>query len=327
MKSPKRSLVAALAVLAAAGAPACAQSWPERPLNMVIPFAAGGAVDVMGRILAARLGEILGQRVVIENVGGAGGMSGAYRVAKAAPDGYEFVLGSVGTHAQNQSLYKRPLYNAASDFAPVVLIAETPLVMVARKDLPANDLPEFIAYAKVNQARMQYGSAGIGSANQLACLLLNAAIGITVTHVPYRGGEPAIQDLIAGRIDYACSIITTSVPQIEGGLVKPILITTRTRSPLLPKLATAQEQGLKDFEAYTWNAFFMPKGTPDAIVRKLNAATIEALSTPIVLQRLKDIGATVVAPERRTPEYLGRFVASEIAKWAGPIKASGVSVD
>jgi tripartite-type tricarboxylate transporter receptor subunit TctC len=320
-------MLAALAVMAAAGAPACAQGWPERPVTMVIPFAAGGAVDIMGRILAARLGEILGQRVIIENVGGAGGMSGAYRVAKAAPDGYEFVLGSVGTHAQNQSLYKKPLYNAAVDFAPVVLIAETPLVMVARKDLPASNLQEFITYAKANQAKMQYGSAGTGSANQLACVLLNAAIGVTVTHVPYRGGEPAMQDLIAGRIDYACNIITTAVPQIEGGLVKPIIITTRERSPLLPDLATAQEQGLKDFEAYTWNAFFMPKGTPDAIVRRLNAATIEAMNTPIVQQRLKDIGATLVAPERRSPEYLGKFVASEIEKWAGPIKASGASAD
>jgi tripartite-type tricarboxylate transporter receptor subunit TctC len=322
-----RTMAAALAILLAASAPVRAQTWPERPLTMVIPFAAGGAVDIMGRILAARLSEILGQRVIIENVGGAGGMSGAYRVVKAAPDGYEFVLGSVGTHAQNQSLYKKPLYNAATDFAPVVLIAETPLVMVARKDLPASNLPEFITYTRANQAKMQYGSAGTGSANQLACLLLNAAIGVTVTHVPYRGGEPAMQDLIAGRIDYACNIITTAVPQIEGGLVKPIVITTRNRSPLLPNLATAQEQGLKDFEAYTWNAFFLPKGTPDAIVRRLNAATIEALNTPLVQQRLKDIGATLVAPERRSPEYLGKFVASEIEKWAGPIKASGASAD
>jgi tripartite-type tricarboxylate transporter receptor subunit TctC len=199
--------------------------------------------------------------------------------------------------------------------------------MVARKDLPADDLQAFIAYAKVNQAKMQYGSAGTGSANQLACLLLNAAIGITITHVPYRGGEPAMQDLIAGRIDYVCNIITTAVPQIEGGLVKAITITTRTRSPLLPNLATAQEQGLKDFEAYTWNAFFMPKGTPDVIVRRLNAATIEAVSTPVVAQRLKEIGATLVAPERRSSEYLGKFVASEIEKWAGPIKASGASAD
>ena len=315
-----------LACVAGATA-AAAQGWPTHAVTMVVPFAPGGGTDVLGRIVGRRLSETLGQQVIIENVGGAGGMSGAYRVAKAAPDGYEFVLGSVGTHAQNQSLYKKPLYNAATDFAPVVLIAETPLVMVARRDLPASNLQEFIAYARVNQAKMQYGSAGTGSANQLACVLLNAAIGITVTHVPYRGGEPAIQDLVAGRIDYACSIITTAAPQVQAGLVKGITITTRNRSPILPDLPTAQEQGLKDFEAYTWNAFFMPKGTPDAIVRRLNAATIEAMNTPIVEQRLKEIGATLVAPERRSPDYLGKFVASEIEKWAGPIKASGASAD
>jgi len=324
-------MIAGLAALLAASAPAyaqtSAQAWPTRPLTMIIPFAAGGAVDVMGRILGARLSEVLGQQVIIENVGGAGGMMGSARVAKSPPDGYQFVLGSVGTHAQNQSLYKKPLYNAATDFAPVGLIAETPLVMVARKDLPANNLQEFIAYARANQAKMQYGSAGTGSANQLACVLINAAIGINVTHVPYRGGEPAMQDLIAGRIDYVCNIITTAVPQIEGGLVKPIAITTRGRSPLLPNLPSAEEQGLTGFEAYSWNAFFLPKATPDAIVRKLNAATQAVLSTPIVQQRLKDIGATLVTPERRSPEYLAKFVADEIEKWAGPIKASGAMVD
>src|SRR5258708_19055130 len=154
MPTPANTMAAVLAILLAASAPVRAQTWPERPLTMVIPFAAGGAVDVMGRILAARLTEVLGQRVIVENVGGAGGMNGAYRVAKGVPDGYEFVLGSVGTHAQNQSLYKKPLYNAATDFAPVALIAETPLVMAARKDLPANNLQEFIAYARANQAKM-----------------------------------------------------------------------------------------------------------------------------------------------------------------------------
>jgi tripartite-type tricarboxylate transporter receptor subunit TctC len=326
-RSPMKLPVAALAALVAASVSAVAQTWPTRPLTMVIPFAAGGAVDVMGRILGQRLSEVLGQQVIIENVGGAGGMSGAYRVAKAAPDGYEMVLGSVGTHAQSQSLYKKPLYNAATDFAPVALIAELPLVVVARKDLPASNLPEFIAYAKANQAKMQYGSAGAGSADHLACVLLNATIGIDVTHVPYRGGQPAMQDLIAGRIDYICNIITTVLPQIEGGLVKPIAITTRNRSPLLPDLASADEQGLKGFEAYTWDALFLPKRTPDAIVRKLNAAAIATMDTPSIQQRLKEIGATIAAPERRSPEYLAKFVESEIAKWAGPIKASGATVD
>lgn len=328
-----RAMIAALATAAAAVTPAAAraqtqtQAWPERPLTMVIPFAPGGAVDVMGRILAARLGEVLGQRVVIENVGGAGGMSGASRVAKAAPDGYELVLGSVGTHAQSQSLYKKPLYNAVTDFAPVALVAELPLIVVARRDLPANNLQEFIAFARANQAKMQFGSAGSGSADHLTCLLLDTAMGVNVTHVPYRGGQPAMQDLIGGRIDYVCNIITTALPQVQAGQVKAITITTKERSPLLPDLPTAQEQGLAGFDAYTWDALFLPKGTPDAIVRKLNAATSETLNTPSVQQRLHEIGATIVAPERRTSEYLGKFVASEIEKWAGPIKASGVTIE
>jgi tripartite-type tricarboxylate transporter receptor subunit TctC len=332
MRSPTSTLPIRAAVIAAvaallAGTPAAAQTWPTRPVTMVIPFAPGGAVDVMGRILAVRLSEVLGQQVIIENVGGAGGMSGAYRVAKAAPDGYEMVLGSVGTHAQSQSLYKKPLYNAATDFAPVALIAELPLVLVARKDLPANNLQEFIAYAKANEAKMQFGSAGTGSADHLTCVLLDAAIGVNVTHVPYRGGQPAMQDLIAGRIDYICNIITTVLPQIEGGLIKPIAITTKSRSPLLPDLASADEQGLKDFEAYTWNALFLPKRTPEAIVSKLNAAAIAAMETPAIQERLKGIGASAVAPERRSPQYLGKFVESEIAKWAVPIKASGVTAE
>jgi len=325
--SASRAMFAALAIAATAATPAAAQIWPERPLTMVVPFAPGGAVDVMGRILAARLGEVLGQRIIVENVGGAGGMSGASRVAKAAPDGYEFVLGSVGTHAQSQSLYKKPLYNAATDFAPVALVAELPLILVARKDLPANNLREFIAYARGNQAKMQFGSAGAGSADHLTCLLLDTAIGVNVTHIPYRGGQPAMQDLIAGRIDYVCNIITTALPEIQAGLVKAITITTKERSPLLPDLPTAQEQGLAGFDAYTWDAIFLPKGTPNAIVRKLNAATIETLNTPIVRQRLAEIGANIVAPERRSSDYLGKFVASEIEKWAGPIRASGVAID
>ena len=176
----------------------------EPAVTLVVPFAAGGPIDTIGRILATRLAELLGQQVIVENVGGAGGMTGTARVAKAAPDGYQVVLGNVGTHAGNQTLYRHPLYNAATDFAPVILVVELPLVLVARKDLPADDLPGFIAYAKANQATMQFGSGGAGSATHLACALLNAAVGIEVTHVPYRGGAPAMQDLIAGRIDYLC---------------------------------------------------------------------------------------------------------------------------
>ncbi len=314
-----------MAALSGASAPAAAQDWPQRPVTMVVPFAAGGGADVMGRILAQRLSELLGQQVIVEDVTGAGGMTGTNRVARAAPDGYQMALGSVGTHAYNQTLYKKPLYDAVTDFTPVALIAETPQVLVVRKDLPAGDLREFIAYARANQARMQYGSAGTGSPTHLACSLVNAAIGIDVTHIPYRGAAPTMQDLIAGRIDYQCPNTTVALPQIEAGTIKAIAILTRERSPILPDLASAQEQGLTDFEASIWYALFLPKGTPGPIVARLHDAAVATMETPSVRARLADIGATVVAPARRSPEYLRKFVASEIAKWAVPIKAANIT--
>jgi len=320
---PAIALAAHLQAVTSAGA----QDWPTRPVTMVVPFAAGGAVDVMGRILAAPMSEALGQQVIVENIGGAGGMVGSARVAKAPPDGYELVLGHAGTHAQNQTLYKNPLYNATTDFSPVELVAEQPTVLVARRDLPARTLPEFIAYARVNQAKMQFGSAGAGAANHLACVLLNAAIGVNVTHVPFRGGGPAMQELLAGRIDYTCNTLTTALPQIEARQINAIAMLSTRRSPTLPDLASADEQGLHDFDASTWYAIFLPKGAPQPIVRKLHDAVEASVSKPAVQERLKEIGADLVAPERRSPEYLAKFVASEIARWAGPIRASGVSMD
>ena len=293
---------------------------------MVVPFAAGGGTDVMGRIVGRRLAEILGQQVIIENVGGAGGMVGSARVAKAAPDGYQFVLGS-RADAINQTLYKNPLYNLTTDLAPVVLIADQPTVLVARKDLPVENLQEFIAYARKTQVVMQYGSAGAGSTGHVDCALLNAAIGVNIAHVPYRGGGPAMQDLIAGRIDYFCTLSGTVASQVEGKLVKPIANLSRERSPMLPALATAQEQGLKDFEASTWFGFFVPQHTPAEVIRKLHDATVATIETPSVQERLKEVGAMTVAPERRSPEYMQKFVASEIEKNAAPLKAAGISMD
>ena len=309
-----------------ARAPPWRRSWPTRPVTMVVPFAAGGGTDVLGRIIGRRLSEILGQQVIIENVGGAGGMVGSARVVKAPPDGYQFVLGS-RADAINQTLYKNPLYNFATDLAPVVLIADQPTILVARKDLPADSLQEFIAYAKANQSTMQMGSAGAGSTGHIDCMLLNAAAGIAVTHVPYRGGGPALQDLIAGRIDYFCTLSATAKSQIESGLIKPLAILTRERSSMLPKLATAQEQGLKDFEASTWFGFFLPARTPAPIIQKLNEATVAAMETPSVQERLREVGTTIVAPERRSTDYLQKFVASEIAKNAAPIKAAGIAME
>ncbi len=315
-------LIAALAsVLAAASH---AETWPTRPLTMVVPFAAGGPMDAVARILQPSLSAALGQQVIVENMGGAGGMIGAARVARAAPDGYQFVLGNVGTHAVSQTLYKAPLYDAKADFTPVVLIADLSLVLVARKDLPVSNLQEFIAYAKANSDKMQFASAGAGSATHLGCALLNARIGINVTHIPYGGGAPAMQDLIAQRVDYLCIDTPVAIPQISSGTVKPIAVLTRGRSSSLPALASAHEQRLTDFDATNWCAFFLPKNAPAAIVQTLHDAAVAALNNPAVQKRLNDIGVDPVADPRRSPEYLGQFVAGEIVKWAGAIKAAGL---
>jgi tripartite-type tricarboxylate transporter receptor subunit TctC len=320
-------LSAGLGALLATTIVAPAQNFPTKPVTMIIPFAAGGPQDQIGRVMAQRMGEILGQQVVVENVGGAGGMTGSRRVADAPPDGYTFVLGSVGTHAQSQSLFKKPLYNAATDFTPVALIAETPIALIARKDLPVNNLKEFATYAKANQAKMQYGSAGAGSATHLGCVVLNYVIGVDITHVPYRGTGPAMQDLMGGRIDYLCEIVNTAKPQIDGGTVKGLAIMTKERSPALPNLQTGAEQGIANLEAYTWSAIFLPKGAPEAVVSKLNGAVVQAMKTPAVRDSLEKAGAQIVPDNRTTAQYLGQFVKSEIEKWAAPIKASGVSVD
>ena len=314
--------VAALVVMTDA---TLAQSWPTRPVTMVVPYPAGGPLDTVARILAPRMSELLGYQIIIENIGGAGGMTGSARVAKAAPDGYQMLMGNSGTHSYNQTFYKKPLYNAATDFEPVALVATAPKVLVARKDFPANTLAEFIAYVKANHATLQFGSAGAGSANHITCVLLNSAIGVNIAHVPYRGAGPAMQDLLGGRIDYMCDVISTSRAQIEDGTIKPLAMLTLHRNEVLPNLATANEQGLKDFEADTWNAIFLPKGTPSAIVRRLAQAASEALDTPRVRQRLLELGLIVPPVAERTPEYLATLVPAEIEKWAAPIRAAGIS--
>jgi tripartite-type tricarboxylate transporter receptor subunit TctC len=321
----KNWIVAALAgVLAAVGA-AHAANWPTRPVTMVVPFAAGGPTDVVGRILAGRLSEILKRQIVVVNVGGAGGMTGADRVARAAPDGYEVLLGTVGTQAYSQTLYKKPLYNATKDFAPVVLVAEQPLVLVVRKNFPASTLKEFAAYAKTD-AKLTFGSGGAGSATHLGCVLLNSKLGITAQHVPYRGSAPALDDLMAGRIDYLCDAVSTELSPIKAGSVKPIAVLAAQRSAVLPQIPTAKEEGFA-VDANNWIGLFFPRHTPDPIIHRLRDATVQAMSTPTLRARMEAIGTDLVATDRTSPSYLQHFVASEIKKWAEPIKESGVSVD
>ena len=320
-------LFTALCLLGAAAAPAAAQDWPSRPLTMVVPFAAGGPLDAIGRVMAAPLGKILGKPVVIENVAGAGGMTGSNRVARSAPDGYVFGMATAGTHAYNQTLYRKPLYDAAADFVPIGIVGESFFTLLVRKDFPASTLTEFVAYAKANDTKMQFGSAGPGSATHITCVLLNSAMGTNVAYVPYRSTTQAMQDLMAGRIDFLCDAGSTAVPLIKGGAVKALANLGPRRVPMLPELTTAKEQGLAGVSVYGWNAFFYPKGTLDPIVRALNKAAGAMLERQDVRERLDNIGILVPARENRSPEYLEKFVPSEIETWAAPIKASGVVLE
>ena len=323
----RQTILLALFAFASFGhdaSPAAAQTWPERPITMVVPFAPAGGTDLIGRIIAKRLGEVLGQQIVIENVPGAGGMLGSARVVKAPPDGYSMVVGTTAD-AINQSLYKAPLYNFATDLLPAGLMGSQPTVLLVRKDFPANNLQEFAAYVKANPASVQFGSAGVGSTGHLFCNLLNEALGIkNITHVAYRGGGPAMQDLIAGRYDYICTLSATGKPLIDGNSVKGIAILQRDRSPEIPNLPSTAEQGLPDFEVNTWFGLFFPKDTPQPIVRKLNTALTATLDSPWVHERLKDIVATVAPPNARSPEYLKSLVDTETAKMGVAIRSAGI---
>jgi tripartite-type tricarboxylate transporter receptor subunit TctC len=317
-------LLFAIALSASGLSPVVAQTWPTRPVTMVVPFAAGGGTDLLGRVVAKRLSEVLGQQVVVENVGGAGGMIGSARDVKSAPDGYTMVIGTTAD-AINQSLYKAPLYNFTNDLLPVGLMGSQATVLLGRKDLPASTLQEFAAYLKANRKMVQYGSAGAGSTGHLFCELLNAALGIgSITHVPYRGGGPAMQDLIAGRYDYICTLSPTGKPLLDGTLVKGIAILQPKRSPELPNLPSTAEQGLTDFEVSTWFGLFFPKNTPEAIVRRLNAALGETLDTPWVHERFKEIVTDITPRENRSPDFLRKLVDSETAKMREAIRGAGI---
>jgi tripartite-type tricarboxylate transporter receptor subunit TctC len=326
MYNATRLALCALATVTAIGT-ASAQSWPTRAVTMVVPFAAGSSSDVAGRILAVGISEVLGQQVIIENVGGGGGMTGTARVAKAAPDGYTFVFASVDSVAIVPTMHKAPLYNSVTDFTAAGLAVEQPIVLITRKDLPVNTLQEFVAYAKANHGKMQFGSSGVGSGSHFSCAKLNAAIGITPTHVPYRGSGLAMQDLIGGRIDYFCALGAAAMGPLESGQAKAMALLTNERSDLFPGLKTSKEQGIPGVDSYFWTAFLFPKDTPDAIVQKLYEASNQTLKSPITVDRLKKAGVSPIAPELRTPAYLKSFIEKEVDNWAAQIKASGVSIE
>jgi tripartite-type tricarboxylate transporter receptor subunit TctC len=319
--------LAATATLAAFTTAASAQDWPTRPITLIVPFAAGGGVDASARLQALAIGEVLGQTIVVENVGAAAGTIGSGRVAKAAPDGYTMLIGNSGTQVYSQALYKKRPYDAIADFEPVALVTESPRILVARNGLPVKNLQELVAYTKANQDKMQYSSAGVGSGTHLPCALFNFALGVNVTHVPYRGEGPALQDVIADRIDYMCTTIQSGAAQARSGSVKGIAVMSPRRAAVSPDLATTGEQGVPGVEATVWNGFFFPKGTPKPIVDKMYKAIETVIAKPDIRQKMEALGLEILPPEQRSPAYLAQFLKQDVERWGKVIKDAGISVE
>jgi tripartite-type tricarboxylate transporter receptor subunit TctC len=308
--------VAALALAAISGAQA--QDYPTRSITIIVPFAAGGPADITGRVVADILSRHLGQNAVVENVGGAGGTIGALRAARANPDGYTLLSGHMGTNAAAPMFYPSLGYDPQKDFEPISVTAEYPEVFIVRKDFPANTLGEFIAYAKANQDKLNMGHAGVGSVSYIGCLLLNAAIGIKPTLVPFTGTAPMVNAIVAGQIDYGCDPVLGPLGQIRAGNVKALAVAAKARSALLPDVPTSYEQGMPAFDCAPFYAMFAPKGTSKAVIDKIVAAIAKGLSEEAVQKRMAELGAAVPEPARRGPKPLTDVIASEIAR-LGPI--------
>jgi tripartite-type tricarboxylate transporter receptor subunit TctC len=312
---------AALAAAVSLGASAVqAQTYPTRNITMIVPFAAGGPTDVIARIVTGQMAPGLGQSIIIENVVGAGGTTGAARAARAANDGYTLITGHMGTHAASVPLYPKLAYHPEKDFEPVALLAGTPILILARKDFPPKDLKEFVAYVKANAEKVNAAHAGIGSVSHVSCELLNSILGIKPVGVPFNGTGPAMNALVAGQVDYMCDQIVNAVPQINAGTIKAYAVATPERNPSLPNVPTTKEGGLPEFQAQAWNAIFAPKGTSPDIITKLNASAAKALDDETVKKRLLELGSVIPAPADRTPQALGALVKSEIAKWTPVLK-------
>src|ERR1700730_12479094 len=323
-----RSIAGFAAGLAGAGAAfvgARAETYPSRSITMVVPFSAGGPTDVLARILGQRMSKSIGQQIIVENVTGAGGTLGAARVAKAAPDGYSMVMGNLGTHAASVGLYKKLPYDPRASFEPVMLASTTPMLLLAKKALPVKTLQDVIALARTRQ--LTCGNAGVGSISHLTILLFDKLAKIKVQHVPYRGLSQAMNDLLGGQIDLMFAQVISASPHIAGGEVRPIAVTGPTRAAAIPNVPTTVEAGFPELQTIAWSCVFVPKGTPAAIVSRINAAMGEAMDDKDVVARLAQLGSDVPPPEARTPEALGKLVRSEIDKWVPLIASAELSAN
>jgi tripartite-type tricarboxylate transporter receptor subunit TctC len=300
-----------------------AEPFPTKPIIEIVPFSAGGPTDVIARVTGEHMSKVLGRQIVIENVAGAGGTTGITRGAQAKADGYTIMMGHMGTHAAAPALYPRLKYNPEKDFEPIGLAVGTPILIVARKDFPAKDFKEFVAYLKANQGKVNEAHAGVGSVSFTSCTLFDSQLGIKPARVAYRGTGPALNDLMGGQVDYMCDQIVNLAEQIKGGRIKAYAIATEKRSPALPAVPTTAEGGMPQFQVSAWNALFAPKGTPKDVVAKLNDALAKALDDGATRQRLLDLGGILPDGSERTPGALGDLVKKEVARWTPILKATG----
>jgi tripartite-type tricarboxylate transporter receptor subunit TctC len=317
-------LLSAFAILISV-APGLAQSdYPSRPITRIVPFAAGGPTDVVARIVADHMSRTLGQRVIVENIVGAGGTIGTTRAMRASPDGYTIVMGLLGTHASAPALYRNLAYDPENDFAPIGQVNASPFLVVARKDFPPHELKEFISHVRGNADKVNSGHAGVGSVTHMTCLLFNWLIGVKPTTVPFNGAGPAMTALVAGQIDYMCDSIVNTSTQLQAGHIKAYAITTPQRNPIVPHVPTTTEAGLPDFQVTSWQALFAPKGTPQPIRDRLTAALDRTLDDPAVSRRFSELGTGIPSKAARSQDGLGELLKSEIARWTPIIRAANI---
>lgn len=320
----RSALLAAGLLLGAAGLPQAARAdYPERPITLVVPFPAGGSTDLVARVVAERMSQELGQQVVVENKGGAGGNLGAAQVAKAEPDGYTILMATIATHALNPALYTRMPYDPVADFAPISLLVKVPNVLVVNPEFPAKTVQELIALLKGNPGEYSYASSGNGTPLHLSGELFKSMAGVDMVHIPYKGAGPALTDVLGNHVPIMFDNLPSSTGYIRDGRLRALAVTTAERAPSMPELPTIAET-LPGYETYTWNALFAPSGTPPEVIQKLNAAALAALQDPAVQAKLAELGATVVGS---SPEELAEHVKAELAKWAPIVEASGARID
>jgi tripartite-type tricarboxylate transporter receptor subunit TctC len=330
MKVLRRELLQLVGVVAAACASVetgSAQNYPTRPITMIVPFAAGGTTDVTARIVGEHMSRTLGQRIIVENIVGAGGTVGSTRAMRANPDGYTIEMGQMGTHAAAVALYPNLAYKPDVDFEPIGMVSAIPALIVARKDFPPKDLKEFVSFVKANGDKLNVAHAGVGSIFFTTCMLLNSILNVKPTLVPFNGGGPAMNALVGGQVDYMCADVALSISQLQAGTIKAFAVGTAERNPMLPNVPTSNEAGLPEFQASAWNGLFAPKATPKPVLERLAGALDKALDDANTRKHLQELGSDIPDKASRGPQPLAALVKSEIAKWTPIINSANIKVE